>query len=98
MIYTVKHLPHVIAPSGIYQIVSNDSCESFRYTKVSTDVYCDMETTDGGWIVMQRNIKDGFATFKRAWKEYEEGFGDLDSNKLWYVLNGLHLFIRTGQW
>ena len=94
----LKHLPRVIAPSGIYQIVSNDSCESSRYTKVSTDVYCDMETTDGGWIVIQRNIKDGIDTFNRTWKEYEEGFGGLDSNKLWYGLKGLHLFTRTGQW
>ena len=92
-----KHLPSSKAPSGLYQIVSNDSCELSRYIKVSTDVYCDMDTSDGGWIVVPRNIKDGVNTFSRTWKEYEEGFGDLDSNKLWYGLNGLHLFTQTGQ-
>jgi len=86
------------APSGIYQIVSNGSCEASRYTKLSIDVYCDMDTTDGGWMVIQRNVKDGVNYFNRTWKEYEEGFGDLKSNKLWYGLKGLHLFTKTGQW
>jgi len=57
-----------------------------------------MDTTDGGWMVIQRNVNDGVNTFNRTWKEYEAGFGDLNSNKLWYGLKGLHLFTQTGQW
>ena len=89
---------HSKVPSGIYQLVSNDSCEASRYTKLSIDVYCDMDTSHGGWMVIQRNIKDGVNCFNRTWNKYEEGFGDLNSKKLWYGPKGLHLFTQTGQW
>ena len=94
----LAYLPRNKAPSGTYQLVSNDSCESFRFTVLSIDVYCDMDTSHGGWMVIQRNVKDGVNYFNRTWKEYEEGFGVLDSNKLWYGLKGLHLFTQIGQW
>ena len=84
------------APSGVYQIMTNCSCGS-PFT-VAVDVYCDMNTTDGGWIVIQRNIKDGVKTFDKNWKDYEEGFGDLNRDKLWYGLKALHCFTKTGQW
>ena len=87
------------APSGIYQIVSNDICESSRYAKISSDVYCDMDTGNGGWIVVQRNIEDGINSFQRKkWKDYEEGFGGLNDSKFWYGLKELHRFTQTGQW
>jgi len=79
--------------------VSNDSCESSRYTKTSSDVYCDMDTSNGGWIVVQRNFKDGIASFQsKKWKDYEEGFGGLNDSKFWYGLKELHRFTQTGQW
>ena len=37
-----------------------------------------METSDGGWMVIQRNIKDKVATFNKGWSDYEQGFGDLE--------------------
>ena len=87
------------APSGVYQVMSNDSCKSSRYTKTSSDVYCDMDTSNGGWIVVQRNIKDRIYFFQRKkWKDYEEGFGDLNDSKFWYGLKELHRFTQTGQW
>ena len=84
------------APSGVYQIMTNCSCGS-PFT-AAVDVYCDMDATDGGWIVIQRNIKDGVKTFNKTWKDYEEGFGDLNGDKLWYGLKALHCFTKTGQW
>ena len=84
------------APSGVYQIVTNCSCGS-PFT-AAVDVYCDMDTTDGGWTIIQRNIKDGVKTFNKTWKDYEEGFGDLNGDKLWYGLKALHCFTKTGQW
>ena len=93
------HLPRSKAPSGIYQIVSNDSCESSHYTTISIDVYCEMDTSNGGWIVVHRNIKDGKNSFRsKRWKDYEEGFGGLNDNKFWYGLKELHRFTQTGQW
>ncbi|XP_065918864.1 fibrinogen-like protein A [Dysidea avara] len=90
-------LPLSKAPSGVYQITSNCSCGS-PFT-AAVDVYCDMDTSDGGWMVIQRNVKDGVSFFEsKKWIEYEEGFGDLKSSKFWYGLKALHCFTQTGDW
>ena len=89
-------LPLSKAPSAFYQIMTNCSCGS--PFNAAVDVYCDMNTTDGGWMVIQRNKKDGVKTFNKTLKEFEEGFGDLSGDKLWYGLKGLNCFTETGQW
>ena len=48
-----------------------------------------METDKGGWIVIQRRVPNGTVNFYRGWKDYEEGFGDLDS-EFWYGLRNIH--------
>jgi len=48
-----------------------------------------METDRGGWIVIQRRVPNGSVNFYRQWKDYEDGFGDLDS-EFWYGLQNLH--------
>ena len=57
-----------------------------------------MDTTDGGWMVIQRNKKDGVNAVNKKWKEFEEGCEDLDGDKLWYGLEVLSCFTETGQW
>ena len=52
-------------------------------------VRCDMETDKGGWIVIQRRVPNGTVNFYRGWKDYEKGFGDLDS-EFWYGLRNIH--------
>ena len=52
-------------------------------------IQCDMETDKGGWIVIQRRVPNGTVNFYRGWKDYEEGFGDLDS-EFWYGLRNIH--------
>ena len=89
-------LPLSKAPSAVYQIMTNCSCGS-PFT-AAVDVYCDMETTDGGWMVIQRNKRDGKRTFYKAWKNFEEGFGELNGDKMWYGLKSLNCFTETGQW
>ena len=37
-------------------------------------------------MIIQRNKKDGVNTFNKKWKEFEEGFGDFNGDKLWYGL------------
>ena len=48
-----------------------------------------METDRGGWIVIQRRIPNGRVNFYWKWRDYEEGFGNLDS-EFWYGLQNLH--------
>jgi len=87
------YFPLSRAPSAVYQM----KCKCGGHF-TTADVYCDMETSDGGWIVIQRNIKDGVNTFNKTWEEYEEGFGDLTGGKFWYGLQALHCFTQNGHW
>ena len=34
----------------------------------------------------------------KTWEDYEEGFGDLDGDKMWYGLKALNCFTETQQW
>ena len=81
--------PRHKAPSGVYKVESNCSCGS--PFSAAVDVYCDMDC-DGGWMVIQKNVKDGVHTFNKQWKDFEEGFGDLKSGKFWYGLKAIHCF------
>ena len=58
--------------SGVYKISTG--------TFSTTNVYCNMSTDNGGWTVIQMNRKNSQLNFIKSWKEYEEGFGDLNSD------------------
>ena len=75
--------------SGVYKLN--------RKTFSCIDVYCDMNTTNGGWIVIQRNKKDSLVDFNRNWTDYEEGFGDLNT-EFWYGLENLHFLLKNKKW
>ncbi|XP_045177006.1 fibrinogen C domain-containing protein 1-B-like [Mercenaria mercenaria] len=51
-------------------------------------VRCDMDTSTGGWTVIQRRVFD--SNFYRTWDEYETGFGDLSTN-FWLGNHYIHL-------
>ena len=70
--------------SAVYQM-TNCNCQFSSFSTETIDAYCDMDTTNGGWMVIQRNKKDGVNTFNKKWKDFE-GFGDLSGDKLWYGL------------
>ena len=76
-------------PSGVYKLRKG----AFD----SGDVYCDMNTSDGGWLVIQRNKRDSEVNFDRNWIDYEEGFGDLRT-EFWYGLKQLHCLTEQGHW
>ena len=80
------------APSGMYKL-SKGTFDN------SAEVYCDMTTDGGGWIVIQRNKVKSKLDFKKSWVAYEEGFGDPKTDhEFWYGLNAMHCFTETGQW
>jgi len=79
--------------NGVYKMSTNMG----TFTDMSTNIYCDMTTDDGGWIVTQRNRKNSELSFKKNWREYEDGFGDLN-NDFWVGLKMMHTLTQTGQW
>ena len=56
-----------------------------------------MTTDGGGWIVIQRNKKNSLVNFNKNWTDYEEGFGDLNT-EFWYGLESMHCLTQRGQW
>ena len=77
------------ASSGVYKISTG--------TFSTTNVYCDMKTDNGGWIVIQRNRINSQLSFTKNWKEYEDGFGYLTGD-FWAGLKLIHGLTQSGQW
>ncbi|XP_055515945.1 tenascin isoform X7 [Leucoraja erinacea] len=59
-------------------------------------VYCDMNTDGGGWMVFQRR-ESGQVNFFRNWKNYTAGFGN-PSGELWLGLENLHKITSEGRY
>ncbi|XP_038614520.1 tenascin-N, partial [Tachyglossus aculeatus] len=84
--------PH---PSDCSQVQQNGNVASGMYTiylhgdaSRPLEVYCDMDTDGGGWIVFQRRNTGQLDFFKR-WRTYVEGFGD-PTGEFWLGLEKLH--------
>ncbi|ETE67880.1 Fibrinogen alpha chain, partial [Ophiophagus hannah] len=76
------------AQSGTFRITPAGSAKVFS-------VYCDQETTLGGWLLIQQRL-DGSLNFNRTWEDYKKGFGSLDvkgRGEFW--LGNEHLHILT---
>ena len=66
-------------------------------TLVTANVYCNMTTDGGGWIVIQRNRINSQLSFNKNWREYEDGIGDLNKD-FWAGLELIHTLTQRGQW
>ncbi|XP_026207713.1 microfibril-associated glycoprotein 4-like [Anabas testudineus] len=73
------------SPSGVYTIYPLGE-------RSAVQVYCDMDSSGGGWTVFQRRM-DGTVNFYRPWDYYKFGFGDpageywLGLDKIYYLTN-----------
>ncbi|XP_066266447.1 angiopoietin-related protein 7-like [Branchiostoma lanceolatum] len=70
--------------SGVYSVRLNPALQM--------EVYCDMETSGGGWTVIQRR-QDGSVPFNRTWEEYKQGFGN--KNGEYWLGNDIIHFLTT---
>ncbi|KAM5166348.1 tenascin-X isoform 2-T2 [Callospermophilus lateralis] len=60
------------------------------------NVFCDMETDGGGWLVFQRRM-DGQTDFWRDWEDYAHGFGNI-SREFWLGNEALHSLTQAGDY
>ena len=94
----IQNISLVPTSSGQYEITDVCSTVSSFGNPGKVKARCDMETDKGGWIVIQCRVTNGTVNFTRGWKDYEEGFGDLDS-EFWYSLRNIHcLTTRERVW
>ncbi|XP_062339980.1 tenascin-like isoform X2 [Osmerus eperlanus] len=76
--------------SGLYTIyLGGDESQPIQ-------VYCDMTTDGGGWMVFVRR-QNGKLEFFRNWKNYTLGFGDMN-DEFWLGLANLHKITSAGQY
>uniref|UniRef100_A0A8B9BMT7 Fibrinogen C-terminal domain-containing protein n=1 Tax=Anser brachyrhynchus TaxID=132585 RepID=A0A8B9BMT7_9AVES len=64
---------YIIQPTGLHPIM----------------VYCEMNVTNGGWTVIQRNQKDTAVTWAESWSTYKYGFGNVRS-EYWLGTEYIH--------
>ncbi|XP_074701367.1 fibrinogen-like protein 1-like protein [Strix aluco] len=64
---------YIIQPKGLHPIV----------------VSCEMNVTNGGWTVIQRNQRDTAVTWAESWSTYKYGFGSVHS-EYWLGTEYIH--------
>ena len=91
--------PYNKAPNDVYQMRKCiPGCDKITpFTSVNSDVFCNMKGTFGGWTVIQRhNVHDTSEYFNKKWKDYVEGFGNLEGN-FWYGLKSISCLTQSYQ-
>ncbi|XP_031242455.1 tenascin-R isoform X3 [Mastomys coucha] len=85
-----QHLMNGDTLSGVYTIFLNGELSH------KLQVYCDMTTDGGGWIVFQRR-QNGQTDFFRKWADYRVGFGNLE-DEFWLGLDNIHRITAQGHY
>ncbi|XP_062572004.1 ryncolin-2-like [Saccostrea cucullata] len=62
------------------------------YPDTRREVFCEMTTDGGGWIVIQKR-QDGDVDFYRTWIDYKHGFGNVSKN-FWIGNDAIHALTR----
>nr|CAG4647735.1 EOG090X02LG [Moina brachiata]SVE92897.1 EOG090X02LG [Moina brachiata] len=93
------NLPHdcrEVSSSGVNFVLPRGSRQAIK-------VYCDQETSGGGWTLVQRRT-DGKEDFNRNWSSYKSGFGSvlgefwLGNDKLHDVTKDNSTMLRVDLW
>ncbi|XP_033731101.1 angiopoietin-related protein 7-like [Pecten maximus] len=71
--------------SGVYPVITSEG--------ESRQLFCDMDTVDGPWVVIQRRTS-GDVDFYRDWADYKNGFGDILGN-YWIGNDIIHILTNT---
>ncbi|XP_061589917.1 tenascin-like isoform X7 [Cololabis saira] len=90
-------------PRDCAQLLLNGETTSGLYTiyiggedSQPIQVYCDMTTDGGGWMVFLRR-QNGNVEFFRNWKNYTAGFGNMN-DEFWLGLSNLHKITSLGHY
>ncbi|XP_056288380.1 tenascin isoform X8 [Pseudoliparis swirei] len=78
------------ASSGLYAAYVNGE------ERPPIQVYCDMTTDGGGWMVFLRR-QNGKLEFFRNWRNYTGGFGNM-KDEFWLGLSNLHKITNSGHY
>jgi len=87
-------------PSDVYPVTkcaNTSTCGKHPFTTTVGNAYCNMTTDGGGWTVIQRNRRGSTLSFYKKWADYEEGFGDLETD-FWYGLKAIRCLTESGEW
>ncbi|XP_068461525.1 tenascin-R isoform X2 [Clinocottus analis] len=85
-----QHLLNGELLSGVYTVYIN------RDPSQGVQVFCDMSTDEGGWIVFQRR-QNGLTDFSRKWSDYRVGFGNLE-DEFWLGLDNIQKIAGQGRY
>uniref|UniRef100_A0A8C5C9T1 Tenascin N n=1 Tax=Gadus morhua TaxID=8049 RepID=A0A8C5C9T1_GADMO len=90
---TVGH--HYALPLDCVQVMRNGNSQSGVYTVYlqanrsrATEVFCDMDTDGGGWLMLQRRTV-GKLDFMKRWRQYIAGFGNL-TDEFWLGMDSIY--------
>uniref|UniRef100_A0A8D8C5E5 Fibrinogen-like protein A n=1 Tax=Culex pipiens TaxID=7175 RepID=A0A8D8C5E5_CULPI len=68
----------------------------FRMQNPNVQVFCEMDSFNGGWLVIQQRVDRTF-DFNRSWAEYRDGFGTVGKNdSFWLSLEAVHQITGRG--
>uniref|UniRef100_A0A7E4VI78 IgGFc-binding protein-like n=1 Tax=Panagrellus redivivus TaxID=6233 RepID=A0A7E4VI78_PANRE len=79
---------HGIHDNGVYNVsIGAVYGTDQNDTGILTEVYCDMESDDGGWTLMSAGNKSS----ERDFNQYKTGFGDPHEQAVWLGLERIHI-------